>query len=514
MRFGIMACVVYPNEFTTQIFQVWWANFQKKLISESFSVSGFISGQKRHWWNHWHWSLRLRSFSHLIKWQCHTFKNFGQPICQPFCQWEILTTPIVRQTTGMVPSTIITGNWMLPTCPPVTAYLDKIKLQRTVNIITNYHDRCVIMVYSLCLMRQRWNITSRQSLLRHLSWTAATLSFATRTTYATTNIESSIQKPSLARHFFIIQQESGKIRRDLPLWASKVEDPFGFGVSNETCQARTIERREVDQVPGAFQLINFMTPEETKRIGEFLCNITQTRYHELLNQNEPTTISIFVHMRLKYSRCIQWARIHRRCSSFTPSFGETQHEFSVDCRQYHLRHSLEQVSEFVLWQNRNSLFEWTSTFGVEWTLSCIQIYRERLLSIPLRWFLARNKECQWFNSPWRFWGSMEHVYILDLFDSGLRRWRDGIFDRPTWTMEASPKSQWCYSCVNKDSPWWCLSLSSWRSPLALSSFIFANHERNQIYYSDRCFVWTFRDVGRFFVTSRNVSFHQEGSKFW
>jgi hypothetical protein len=106
---------------------------------------------------------------------------------------------------------------------------------------------------------------------------------------------------SVAQHFYVVHREAGQIRQDLPVWASKVEDPFGLMEMNDDddddecntenvgsgyehsrddaiCtttatrrrRTRAIERHDLLEVPGAFQLYNFLTPEEAKRIGETL----------------------------------------------------------------------------------------------------------------------------------------------------------------------------------------------------------------------------------------------------
>ncbi len=68
--------------------------FFHKIIVKKFtiSVSGLVSGSKHHYW---HWWLRFRFFSHLLKWPCRTPEKLCQPSCQSFCQWGELTTPIV-----------------------------------------------------------------------------------------------------------------------------------------------------------------------------------------------------------------------------------------------------------------------------------------------------------------------------------------------------------------------------------------------------------------------------------
>ena len=91
------------------------------------------------------------------------------------------------------------------------------------------------------------------------------------------NVSSSSTSQSFADSFYVIARERGKVRSDLPVWASKVEDPFQLSSASpsnddadETCQALAhtqVERREVEGVPGVFQLLNVLSAEESKRIG-------------------------------------------------------------------------------------------------------------------------------------------------------------------------------------------------------------------------------------------------------
>ena len=75
---------------------------------------------------------------------------------------------------------------------------------------------------------------------------------------------SSSSSTSLAPLFYAIARECGKVRDDLPIWASKVPDPFRLE-ENDTHSARR-RRYDVPNVPGAFQLFDVFSEEETKRI--------------------------------------------------------------------------------------------------------------------------------------------------------------------------------------------------------------------------------------------------------
>jgi len=70
--------------------------------------------------------------------------------------------------------------------------------------------------------------------------------------------------------FYVIARERGKERRDLPLWASRQADPFQLGaatkdnVNGNSCAA--VQRVDVKGVPGAFQILNVLSKDETQRM--------------------------------------------------------------------------------------------------------------------------------------------------------------------------------------------------------------------------------------------------------
>lgn len=68
--------------------------------------------------------------------------------------------------------------------------------------------------------------------------------------------------------FYIVRRESGSERNDLPVWAPKKENPFSLEQ-----HYRGISRREVNNVPGAFQLLNVLKPEEVARILEVVTQL-------------------------------------------------------------------------------------------------------------------------------------------------------------------------------------------------------------------------------------------------
>ena len=61
--------------------------------------------------------------------------------------------------------------------------------------------------------------------------------------------------------FYVVRRESGTQRNDLPVWAPKNQNPFLLD-----SEYQGVTRKEVDNVPGAFQLLNVLKPEEVKRI--------------------------------------------------------------------------------------------------------------------------------------------------------------------------------------------------------------------------------------------------------
>ena len=62
--------------------------------------------------------------------------------------------------------------------------------------------------------------------------------------------------------FYIVTREQGSERSDLPVWATKNLNPLQLSSQPST----PVERQEVPNVPGAFQLLNVLSPEECHRI--------------------------------------------------------------------------------------------------------------------------------------------------------------------------------------------------------------------------------------------------------
>ena len=64
--------------------------------------------------------------------------------------------------------------------------------------------------------------------------------------------------------FFIVAYEAGAERTPLPTWASKRENPLAL----EQDFGKTVQRFDVESVPGAFQLKGLLTQEECRRFIE------------------------------------------------------------------------------------------------------------------------------------------------------------------------------------------------------------------------------------------------------
>ena len=62
-------------------------------------------------------------------------------------------------------------------------------------------------------------------------------------------------------NFYVVAYEPGAQHPKLPTWASNVANPFGLSADK-----MAIERRDISGVPGAFQLLNVLTPQECQRL--------------------------------------------------------------------------------------------------------------------------------------------------------------------------------------------------------------------------------------------------------
>ncbi len=62
--------------------------------------------------------------------------------------------------------------------------------------------------------------------------------------------------------FYIIAREPGAENPAIPTWASRGANPAGLARQ----YGGEIERREVDRVPGAFQILNVLSADECSRL--------------------------------------------------------------------------------------------------------------------------------------------------------------------------------------------------------------------------------------------------------
>ncbi|ELA8350238.1 2OG-Fe(II) oxygenase [Vibrio alginolyticus] len=84
--------------------------------------------------------------------------------------------------------------------------------------------------------------------------------------------------------FYVVARESGSEKNDLPVWASKLPNPFALNSDKNNVTTRV----EVSSVPGAFQLLNVFTREEF----ETMVSIT-----EQLGYTEDAAVSLPRHIR-------------------------------------------------------------------------------------------------------------------------------------------------------------------------------------------------------------------------
>lgn len=66
------------------------------------------------------------------------------------------------------------------------------------------------------------------------------------------------------RDFFVVAREPGAENPSLPTWGSRIENPAML--SDEA--PLIVARKDLPQVPGAFQLLNVLSPEECQRLIE------------------------------------------------------------------------------------------------------------------------------------------------------------------------------------------------------------------------------------------------------
>jgi len=61
---------------------------------------------------------------------------------------------------------------------------------------------------------------------------------------------------------YIVAHEAGAENPAIPTWASRVDNPAGLSRASDM----PLQRREIDAVPGAFQLLNLLSAEECRRL--------------------------------------------------------------------------------------------------------------------------------------------------------------------------------------------------------------------------------------------------------
>ena len=62
--------------------------------------------------------------------------------------------------------------------------------------------------------------------------------------------------------FYIVEREAGAENPAIPTWACRDNNPLAL----ETDHAGTVERRDIDSLPGGFQLLNVLSAAECKRL--------------------------------------------------------------------------------------------------------------------------------------------------------------------------------------------------------------------------------------------------------
>jgi predicted 2-oxoglutarate/Fe(II)-dependent dioxygenase YbiX len=68
--------------------------------------------------------------------------------------------------------------------------------------------------------------------------------------------------------FYVVAREPGAENPRLPTWASKNENPFMLQSPLLDSHEQTIERKDIPQIPGAFQLLNVFSEQECNKLIE------------------------------------------------------------------------------------------------------------------------------------------------------------------------------------------------------------------------------------------------------
>ena len=117
--------------------------------------------------------------------------------------------------------------------------------------------------------------------------------------------------------FYIVEREAGAENPSIPTWACHNNNPLAL----ETDHADSVERRDIDSVPGGFQLMNVLTAAECERL------VAQT---EALGYLEDAAVSL--PRSIRHNDSLTWviddvsnAIIWQRCQSLL----RDDHEFNI-----------------------------------------------------------------------------------------------------------------------------------------------------------------------------------------
>lgn len=97
---------------------------------------------------------------------------------------------------------------------------------------------------------------------------------------------------SLLNDFYVLARESGATESNLPIWTSHSQNPFQLNPQ----PSKSVERVEVENVPGAFQLLNVLSASECQDI----INLT-----ERLGYTVDAPVSLPHHIR--HNNNLNWA---------------------------------------------------------------------------------------------------------------------------------------------------------------------------------------------------------------
>lgn len=117
--------------------------------------------------------------------------------------------------------------------------------------------------------------------------------------------------------FYIVEREAGAENPSIPTWACHDDNPLALEIDH----ADIVERRDIDSVPGGFQLMNVLTAAECERL------VVQT---EALGYLEDAAVSL--PRSIRHNDSLTWviddvtnAIIWKRCQSLL----QDHHEFNI-----------------------------------------------------------------------------------------------------------------------------------------------------------------------------------------